>query len=556
MNTRLKVGLIVDDETLNKYDHDLAQWAQSSSLLQISHLIVQEKAELKRDRSIWERLRGRSLASIALGLLSKSLWGFKELLETRELAANEWLSDADRKMVVGEVIPGRIFISPQVSRSGFVHRFSDGDLDKIRAESFDLLIRCGSGILRGDILRCARLGILSFHHGDNRVNRGGPAGFWEVYHRWPKTGFIIQRLTEELDGGDVIFRGFVSTERSHLLNRALVRRKSYFHLRRILNQIAETRQLPPIERAVPYSGRLYVNPRAYQIANYILTRILRSAVGRIRGTLGFRERWGVSYVNGNWVNAALWRGVNLKAPDGTFLADPFVVEREGRTCIFVEEYAYRDERAYISAFEIGENGAVRVGVVLNENFHLSFPFIFEYQNTLYMCPESSGRWQIRIYRCLEFPLRWELASVAMENVSAADSMIFKHAGKWWLFTNLSGSQPVEHGTELHIFSAQDPLSGAWVPHKRNPVIVDPEGGRNGGLLSLEGDMVRVAQIQGFGSYGLSARLMQVSQLTDTEYCENPLTDVSPTFSRKIRGTHHMHSNGSHTVWDFKRWERI
>ena len=556
MNTRLKVGLIVDDETLNKYDHDLAQWAQSSGLLQISHLIVQKKTESKNNRAIWERLRGRSPKSVVLGLLSKVLWHFKEWLETRELAANEYLRDADCKVAVGDVVPGRIFISPQISQSGFVHRFSKGDLNKIRVENFDLLIRCGSGILRGDVLRCARLGILSFHHGDNRVNRGGPAGFWEVYHRWPKTGFIIQRLTEELDGGDVIFRGFVSTDRSHLLNRALVRRKSYFHLQRILIQIAKTGQLPAIELAVPYSGRLYVNPGIHHVANYILTRILRSMVGRIRGALGFRERWGVSYVNGNWVTAALWRGKTLEAPDGAFLADPFVVEREGRTCIFVEEYVYRDERAYISVFEIGDDGAARVGVVLNENFHLSFPYIFEYQNTLYMCPESSARRQIRIYRCLEFPLHWELASVAMENVSAADSMIFEHDGKWWLFTNLCGSQPIEHGSELHIFSAQDPLSGVWVPHTRNPVIVDPEGGRNGGILSLGRDMVRVAQIQGFGSYGRSARLMRVTQLTDTEYCEMPLADVVPTFSRRILGTHHMHSNGSHTVWDFKRWEHI
>ncbi len=43
----------------------------------------------------------------------------------------------------------------------------------------DVLIRCGKGILRGDILYAARHGILSFHHADNRINRGGPPGFWE-----------------------------------------------------------------------------------------------------------------------------------------------------------------------------------------------------------------------------------------------------------------------------------------------------------------------------------------------------------------------------------------
>ena len=57
------------------------------------------------------------------------------------------------------------------------------------------------------------MGIISFHHGDNNINRGGPAGFWEVFNEEPSTGFIIQRLTEELDGGDVIFKA----NREHIL---------------------------------------------------------------------------------------------------------------------------------------------------------------------------------------------------------------------------------------------------------------------------------------------------------------------------------------------------
>ena len=65
--------------------------------------------------------------------------------------------------------------------------------------------------LKGEILNICRLGIISFHHGDNNFNRGGPPGFWEVFNREPSTGFIIQRLTEEIDGGDVIFKGKITT---------------------------------------------------------------------------------------------------------------------------------------------------------------------------------------------------------------------------------------------------------------------------------------------------------------------------------------------------------
>ena len=66
--------------------------------------------------------------------------------------------------------------------------FGADDVAKLRALDVDVFLRFGFRILRGDILHVARYGVWSFHHGDNRVNRGGPAGFWEVHENWPATG--------------------------------------------------------------------------------------------------------------------------------------------------------------------------------------------------------------------------------------------------------------------------------------------------------------------------------------------------------------------------------
>ena len=79
------------------------------------------------------------------------------------------------------LVPGSLHVTPIVSKSGFVFRYRDDDVRAIKGLNLDLLLRCGSGILRGEILNAARFGILSFHHADNRINRGGPAGFWEVF---------------------------------------------------------------------------------------------------------------------------------------------------------------------------------------------------------------------------------------------------------------------------------------------------------------------------------------------------------------------------------------
>ena len=55
------------------------------------------------------------------------------------------------------------------------------------------------------MLNASKNGIFSFHHGDNLLFRGGPPDFG-VYFSKPLTGFIIQKLTNVLDGGEIIFR--------------------------------------------------------------------------------------------------------------------------------------------------------------------------------------------------------------------------------------------------------------------------------------------------------------------------------------------------------------
>lgn len=549
----LKIGLVVDGEHLTRQLHELVQWASSTGSIRITHLIVQQRDSPAPRPPRWLRIIRKSPAELTVVLLSR----LKDRLERHRVDAMDAYRGWSETFEAGAAVPGRIVVKPLVSRSGLVHRFSEEDLERIRQERFDLLLRCGSGILRGGILTVARLGFLSFHHGDNRINRGGPAGFWEVYHGWSKTGFVVQRLTEELDGGDVILRGFVPTQHSHLSNCALLFNKSYFHLRALLLRIAEADALPEPEPHVPYACRLYVEPRARELACYFVKRAARSVHGRAQRAFERQERWGVCYLKSDWPRAALWRGRRIATPPGNFLADPFVATREGRTCLFVENYVYRTGKAHISAFELQDSGPTELGIALEEDFHLSFPFLFEHRGSLFMCPESRAARQIRIYRCVSFPLQWRLECIAMHDVAAVDSMICCQDGVWWLLANFSRAPPIEQCAELHLFRSTDPLSGHWEPHRRNPVLIDPEFARNAGLLRADAGLVRVCQSQGFGgSYGNAANLMRITHLDLDRYAEELICRIRPGFMPGIGGTHHMHSDGVYSVWDYKRWERV
>jgi len=77
-----------------------------------------------------------------------------------------------------------------------------------------------------------------------------------------KTGFVIQRLTEDPDRGDALVRGFFRTQKGFLLNQALLYKKANHHLQDLLTRVADTGRLPEPEPSLfPYSGLMLEFPR-------------------------------------------------------------------------------------------------------------------------------------------------------------------------------------------------------------------------------------------------------------------------------------------------------
>ena len=123
----------------------------------------------------------------------------------------------------------------------------------------------------------------------------------------------------------------------------------------------------------------------------------------------------------------------------------------------------------------------RLGVALETEHHLSFPFVFRYRDELYMIPESSTDRRVMLYHCTELPLRWEPLKALLEDVNAVDTMVFERDGRWWMFTTIAGSDLGPNDAELHIFYADTPF-GDWKAHRLTPVIMDAAKGRNGGMV--------------------------------------------------------------------------
>jgi len=476
---------------------------------------------------------------------------------------NEFSEQFIEKRLDAKIFAGTVLLTPLYSKTKITKRnilvlYSDADIEKIHALELDLILRGnGTGIYQGKILSVSKRGVISFHHGDNRWNRGGPPGFWEIYFKKPDTGFVIQILNEKIDDGDVIFRGEVATQVLYTLNFGHILRVARPFMERIIKDYAATGTLPATLPKTPYSNTVHKVPKLTETLTYVArTATMFTAFILTRKVLRIIPRWSVAFVRSDWKTANLSKAIVVKSPPGRFLADPFVATINNQTVIFVEDYNYSTKRGTISAIPIFPDGSYNiVADVITEKFHLSFPYLFEFGGTLYMIPESYQAKAIRLYKCVRFPYQWEYLYDIMQDVVAADTVVFEHSDKWWMLTNIAPDGTTELGSQLCVFSATSPLRKEWQPHPKNPICFSPEFGRNGGVLrDADGTIFRVRQKQGFNQYGMMFSIAEITRLDTECYEEEFYCEVEPKFFPGLIGTHHMYSAGGITVFDFLKEE--
>ena len=544
-----RVGIILDSTSISKQLMDLISISKKSENYEITALVINNVQHKKRNigLQIASYIKRRGLQKF----ISNAVFKFVCKMESTVLKRMTKFNNFNSSSQLNKEDFVSINVNPKISKSGLVYRYEHEDIKRIKELNLDLLIRGGSGILRGDILDACPNGVISFHHADKDINRGSPPGFWEVYDRSARTGFVIQRLKDELDGGDVLYKGFVSTHWFYSLNRAHLCEVANPFFHRVLEDITSESPKLKVLKKSPYSYPLYTTPTVLQTLIYLLktSYILGSKIAiKLQGK---SLRWSVAYqFSKKWNEAMLWRSQRISNPKNRFLADPFVIKKNGSHFCFVEDLDFNSNKGSISAYKITPSGYEAIGVVLEEDFHLSFPFIFEYENEIFMCPETHEKKEIRLYKCIDFPRKWEFHTTLMKNVSAADTIIFKNKDRWWLLTNIDQSCVADHSCQLHIFSSNNPMSDEWIAHENNPVIFDPLIARNGGLILSDNEIYRVFQRQGFDMYGEGSGIARITRLSSTEYVEEICSLIQPKFFEGIKGTHTYNFDSDLIVLDY------
>lgn len=187
--------------------------------------------------------------------------------------------------------------------------------------------------------------------------------------------------------------------------------------------------------------------------------------------------------------------------------------------------------------------------ILEKPYHLSYPYVFEHEGDLYLIPESIGNKTIELYKCVDFPGKWEFQMNLMEDIQAVDATIHYHDEKFWMFTNLIETDGASTWDELFLFYTDDLFSSDWTPHPLNPVVSDCKSARPAGKIFYEnGRLYRPSQNCSH-RYGYGFNISEITELSENSYNENVVSRVKPNWDKQIVGTHTFNREGSLHIID-------
>ncbi len=116
-----------------------------------------------------------------------------------------------------------------------------------------------------------------------------------------------------------------------------------------------------------------------------------------------------------------------------WFADPLVYNYKGVSYLFCEAFDRPNYCGIIGYFVIDENGGVgEFKELIKENYHLSFPCVFERNGKVYMLPESGENEELHLYEAKDFPNKWEKVAT-FKPESFADPTVFIHDNKVMVF---------------------------------------------------------------------------------------------------------------------------
>ena len=231
-------------------------------------------------------------------------------------------------------------------------------------------------------------------------------------------------------------------------------------------------------------------------------------------------------------------------------ADPVVFKYKDKEWLFAEKMNMLNRKGTIAVAEINENGVGDFKEVLEEDFHLSYPIVFYKNGNVYMIPESAKQKAIYLYKCIQFPYRWEKRMTLLDGDYYADTNVLNWKNHWYLITGkmdpLIGAR-----TQLQIFDADYIEEGRLNVLNTNQFKYSYNSRGAGNIIIEKDSIIRPTQVGDSQHYGIGMHFYNVS--INEKYCEEIINKFG---CERIRLNKSVNLTGTHTYSLSDRYEII
>jgi len=163
----------------------------------------------------------------------------------------------------------------------------------------------------------------------------------------------------------------------------------------------------------------------------------------------------------------------------TFVADPFMIHVGSTWYMFFEVNENGNQSDSQIGLATSSDGLhwTYQQIVLDAGFHTAYPYVFEWNGTYYMIPETYSENAVKLYQATNFPDNWTFVENIVSGRSYVDSSIFRYNNTWWLFTS-------DESYNMWIYYS-DNLTGPWQSNAMNPVLEgNTAAARGGGRVTV------------------------------------------------------------------------
>ncbi len=447
-------------------------------------------------------------------------------------------------------------IECEIEQKKYSQYFSKQDIETIKSFNLDFILRFGFGIIRGEILNAARYGVWSFHHDDEQKYRGGPACFWEFYKNENCNGAILQQLTDKLDGGIVLRKGWFPMIKHSFAEHSdfiLFSTSTWPHIvaRELLHNAERIENCKKTATQAP----IYKTPNNLQFLWFSAICLWNKLAFHFK-ELFLVEIWNIAIVEKNreeiLLNGLQNADIKWIMPENKnkFAADPFCFSVQNKNFIIYEEYSYKNRKASINLIELNsKNEILQNLLVFNSEFHLSYPFVFQHNTRLFCVPESYQSKNVNLYVLNTEKYEFEYRSTLIQNFEAVDTTLFFHNNKWWLFCTTKTAS----NHELYIFFSNN-LFSEFTAHKINPVKTDIASARPAGSVFMhQNRIIRPAQ-DSRKTYGTQIVFNEILHLSEYRFEEKTISSLKqPPNSNYPKALHTFNTCKNFSVIDGKRF---